>query len=492
MNINRVPIVRSLFMFLALALLAGCGFGSSSNPTAPLSANNLNLIFVVSPDMAYNTPGDFNPSTANLTNQGLQRSLLMATYLKQQVLGAKNVNRIYALEPMTHLQTANNYPDMAAIGTIQQFALLNQITLTGVGGYGSPLTTSNSYPLSASYAEGSVPGGVAAPLVLVPCPGCQGLDFNDTGGNNEALVTGIIKINVPGFYVFSAPWETISALLANTNEQHGYNLSLPAAYIGPNYVYAISIAPTGSASLVTYNSNLNPSSTYPVLPSAVANTSCTAQASFSFTAADGMNDAKIPPGINNNETLYMIRHAEAHPASGWDDGNFVAAGQWRALALPNALRGKINPTEVYSIDPAQVYPGAYVTAGNSSFSYVRPSLTVEPYAIANNLPFYLVSDLEIFGPTSPKLTSDKFFSGGAFSNKTVLLAWEHNHYPPIITALLASYFPANKVPTVPAWPEGDYDTIWTVTLDAKGNLTVNNALCEGIDSSKLPVTAPQY
>jgi hypothetical protein len=32
----------------------------------------------------------------------------------------------------------------------------------------------------------------------------------------------------------------------------------------------------------------------------------------------------------------------------------------------------------------------------------------------------------------------------------------------------------------------------TVTLDAKGNLTVNNALCEGIDSAKLPVTAPQF
>ena len=38
----------------------------------------------------------------------------------------------------------------------------------------------------------------------------------------------------------------------------------------------------------------------------------------------------------------------------------------------------------------------------------------------------------------------------------------------------------------------DYDTIWTVTLDAEGNLTVNNALCQGIDSASLPPTAPQY
>jgi hypothetical protein len=43
-----------------------------------------------------------------------------------------------------------------------------------------------------------------------------------------------------------------------------------------------------------------------------------------------------------------------------------------------------------------------------------------------------------------------------------------------------------------SWPQSDYDTIWTVTLDAKGNVTVNNALCEGIDSSKLPAAAPLF
>ncbi len=491
---NTSSVVRSLFLVLALTLLAGCGGGSGPNSTAPLSADNLNLIFVVSPDLAYNAPGDINPDTANLTNQGLQRSLLMATYLKQQVLGKKNVNRIYALEPMTHLQTANNYPDMAAIGYIQHFALLNKITLTGLGGYGSPLYTANSYPLSASYAPGAVPSGAAVPLV--PCPGCQGLDFNDTKGNNEALLTGTISLNVPGFYVFSAPWETISALLANINDLKGYNLTLPATYMGPNYVYAISIAPSGSASLVTYNSNLNPPSTYPALPSPVANASCpgpdTTPSLFSIAATGGSNGAVVPQGINTNETIYMIRHAEAHPWSGWDDGNFVGAGQWRALALPNALRGKISPTQVYAIDPAQVYPGAYVIAGNSNFAYVRPSLTVEPYAIANNLPYYLVSDLEIFAGDSPQLTSDLFFFNPKFSNQTVLLAWEHNHFPPIIDALLSSYFPQGGGPTAPAWPSDDYDTIWTVTLDAKGNVTVNNALCEGIDSAKLPVTAPQF
>ncbi|MBF0530806.1 MAG: hypothetical protein HQK55_16370 [Deltaproteobacteria bacterium] len=412
----------------------------------------------------------------------------MGTFLQQQVLGTKNVTGIYALEPMSHLQTANKYPDMAGLVAIQQFALLNQISLVSTSPGQSPYT-GNSYPINTSYTAGSLPNGVAEPLV--PCPACQGLEFSDDKGNNIALATRIVKANVPGFHVFSAPWETTSALLANINKANGYNLNLPTTYMGPNYVYAISISPFGLANLVTYNSNLNPPSTYPVLSSPpLAGTPCTAQTSFSITATGGVNGVVIPSGSNTNQTLYMIRHAEAHPVSSWDDGNFVGAGQWRALGLPNALRGKISPNQVYSIDPAQVYPGAIATPGNSNWSYIRPSLTVAPYVIANNLPYYLVADFELFASNSPQLTSDFFFKGGKFSNQTVLLAWEHAHFPPIVTALLASY--KYSGPAVPQWPSADYDTIWTVRLDATGNLTVNNALCEGIDSASLPATPPPF
>ena len=41
-------------------------------------------------------------------------------------------------------------------------------------------------------------------------------------------------------------------------------------------------------------------------------------------------------------------------------------------------------------------------------------------------------------------------------------------------------------------PSNDYDTIWTATLDVQGNVTVNNTLCEGIDSAQPPATAPQF
>lgn len=488
MNTIRISVLRSLSLvfLLALTLLTGCA--SSPEATAPLSPDNVNLVFVVSPDLAHQTPGDIDPDTANLTNQGLQRSLLMATYLKTQVLGTNNVNGVYALEPMTHLQTANNYPDMTAIGFIQQFALLNQITLPIL--FTDTTYTANSYPLNAAYAPGSVPDGVAVPTSY--CPDCNGLAFNDTTGNNGALVSGIINKNIPGYYVFSAPWETISALLAEIKKLTGYNLTLPTTYKGTNYVYAISIPPSGDAGLVTYNSNLNPPATYPVLPSPVASAACTntQQAYFSTARTGGVDGAVIPANINTNQRIYIVRHAEAHPdpVFRFEDGNFVGAGQWRALDLPNTLRGKISPDMVYSIDPAQWY-----FTGHSNVSYVRPSLTALPYAIANNLPYYLVSSFSIMDPNEPQLASDFFFTGGKFSNQTVLVAWESSRIKPLINALLSTYG-AGSLPLLPAadWPDADYDTIWTVEIDAQGNLTVDNGLCEGIDSTKLPDTAPQF
>jgi len=244
----------SLGLSLALTLLAGCGGSSFSPPPsepatpAPLSSANLNLIFVASEDLAYQTSGDINPKTANLTNQGLQRSLSMATFLQQQVLGKQNVTEIYALEPMTHLQTENNYPDMVGLETIQQFALLNQVTLSS-DPYGGTPYAGQSYPINASYADATLPVGVVPPSQF--CPNCQGIDFHDQNGDNESLLTGILKANVPGFYVFSAPWETVRALMADINQDEGYSLTLPASYISPNIIYAISITPSGSASLVS-------------------------------------------------------------------------------------------------------------------------------------------------------------------------------------------------------------------------------------------------
>ena len=492
----RSAVVRSLFLVISLTLLAGCSHSNtSSDPHSPaaLDAKNINLIFVSSPDLAYQAPGDIQPDTANLTRQGLNRSLMMATYLKQQVLGGNNVNSIYALSPMTHVQTSNKYPDMTSIGYIQQFALLNQETLQLDTTPNGATYTANSYPLNVAYpSKESLPGGVAEPKFGYSA-NCSGLDFNNSGGINDTLVSRIIDTKAAGYHIFSVPWETVRDLLTTTNARNGYGLNPPSTYMGPNYVYAISIPPSGSASLVTYNSNLNPSTDYPLLPTPVTRAACThtLQSSFSATRIGGVNGVTVPANSNKNQTVYIVRHAEAHPDATFkfENGNYVAAGQWRALDLPNALSGKMSPQVVYSIDPAQWFPSPM---SKKAVSYVRPSLTVLPYAVAKNLPYYLVSSFLLFDDNAARLGSDFFFTGGKFSGQTVLLAWESQSIMPLIKALLDSYGGSN-IPSLPvAWLGDDYNTIWTVKLDAQGNLTVDNDMCEGIDSSKLPESAPQF
>jgi hypothetical protein len=498
---NRTALLPLLLVFVIMPL-AGCGSSAapvSAPPPAQLNASNLNLIFVVSEDLAYSAPGDVNPGTANLTARGLQRSLRMAAFLKQNVLGGHNVTSIYALEPMTHLQTANHYPDMAGLETIQQFAMLNQIAVSY--GNNSPVTA-NSYPVNTSYSSAPMPDGVAQPFMTCPTQSglppysCQGLDFRDLEQANEALVSDIVQAGTPGFYVFSAPWETISSLIANIDKLKAYKLELPTTYAGPNSIYAISIAPSGSASLITYDSNIVPSSRYPELPAGGIVTSpclpAITNTTFHIQVTGGVDGAVVPAGANTNETVYLVRHAEAHPTPWWEDGNYIAPGQWRALDLPYALRGKIQPTLVYSIDPAQVTPGSTSTVGNA-YSYVRTNLTVLPYAIANNLPYNLAAGFEMMAQDPPALAtaaSDFFFRGGTFSNQRLLVGWEHDHIPTTVNALLASYHGSG--PPAPNWPDDDFDTVWTVKLDANGNLSIDNATCEGISSAALPATPPQF
>src|ERR1700678_50203 len=114
-NQNKIwAVVIGAAVLFAIYHFSGHSFepGQQSGP--------INLIFVVSEDLAYQSSGDLNPYTANLTSQGLQRSLLRGTFL-HQLVGATQVNGIYVLTPMTHLQTASNYPDMVSAETVQQF-----------------------------------------------------------------------------------------------------------------------------------------------------------------------------------------------------------------------------------------------------------------------------------------------------------------------------------------------------------------------------------
>jgi hypothetical protein len=482
--------------------VAGCGDSDNTSPSR-LSSANINLIFVVSQDLGHND-GDIDLDTANLNTRGLQRVISLATYLHSTLLNQASVNGIYVLEPATHLQTANNYPDLVPLEAVEQFAVLNQYSIDSPTP--APAATfsfsSNSFPINVCYTRASVPQGVSTPSTFFA--NCQGIDFADNGGDNETLVNGIIAQQQGGFYVFALPFETLQSLLNNVKTLNSYDYTVPVTWEGANTLYVLTIPLGGPTTLTTHDTQIHPATTYPIPVPTPQSTSSSMQAPFEIQTL-GLQGSSVPANINTNETVYFIRHGEAHPTSYWEDGNLVYPGNVRALYLPIALAGNPNittPDFVYAVDPAQFIPGG-IDRNNVSiddYSYVRTSQTVAPYAIANGIPFYVASGFQWGGLTSQDEAAavdaavSYFFTGGRFSNKTLLICWEHDHIPRIAQALVDIYF-APAAPTIPpvpqassSWPANDYDTIWTFSLDGSGNLTLHNHFFEGISTDSLPKT----
>jgi hypothetical protein len=73
-----------------------------------------------------------------------------------------------------------------------------------------------------------------------------------------------------------------------------------------------------------------------------------------------------------------------------------------ALDLAHALSGKVSPSHVYSLDLAQVTQAAFNAAGKNYWSHNTLAMTVEPYVIANNLPYSLIASFYSPARTRPR------------------------------------------------------------------------------------------
>ena len=202
-----------------------------------------------------------------------------------------------------------------------------------------------------------------------------------------------------------------------------------------------------------------------------------------------LNGPANPP-YNTNETVYFIRHAEAHPSKSFDNGNYVCQGHWRALSAPPALLKQLGgtPDYIYSSDPSEAY-GGY---SRETLTYVRPALTLNPFSIANNadaLPLNLVTPTQAMW-NNPQGLINFLFTEKQFAGKRVLVAWEHKNIEAAVSILVNAYKYPYGLP-LPTWNSQDYDSIWRVSLDGSGNLTVIGG-CEGLTSENvsLPVYCP--
>ncbi len=443
----RAPVWCAGLLMFGVALFASANLACAAAP-APLDPGAINLIFV--------PPAEANPATGGLTPRGLNRALRLGPWLAH--LSGAAADGIYALAPATHPDgPAGDIPDMAPLATIEPFALL----------YDAPVAASTA--------------AVSAACAQTPC---QGIDYADKDGANEALAERILQDRRPGIFVFAAPPATLNRMMRRIGADEGWKLALKPFKAGEyDQLAAISLAPgAASATLREYRTNLAPSSAYPN-PGLRGGGACLEAPLAISSAARGL---RPPAGVNRNETVYFIRHAEAHPTPLFENGNLVCQGEWRALGAGPSLVKKIGrrPDFVYASDPSQPLRAR---SGAAGFSYVRPALTLAPFATEYGAPLRLASGVEWWNAQA--VVKFLFFdaAGSRFDGKTVLAAWEHLTIGRIAGALLRDY--GLDPAALPRWNRDDYDTIWKVRLDDRGNLEFS-VDCEGIPSGSLPPSCP--
>jgi hypothetical protein len=182
--------------------------------------------------------------------------------------------------------------------------------------------------------------------------------------------------------------------------------------------------------------------------------------------------AAVSPA-DSTETIVMIRHGEKPPGG---LGQISCRGLNRALALPDLLIGRYGkPDFVYAPNPS-----FQVTDNGRPYSYVRPLATLEPTAVRAGVPVNTQ-----FGYTQID-ELQKALTQPAYANSHVLVAWEHDYLHSFAQQLLKSY--GDDPSVVPAWPAGDYDTIYVFELarsNGKAHLTfhldhegLNNSLSD--------------
>ena len=175
-----------------------------------------------------------------------------------------------------------------------------------------------------------------------------------------------------------------------------------------------------------------------------------------------------------DQTIVFMRHGEK-PTGGY--GQITCQGLNRALALPSVLAAKFGkPNYLYAPSPA-------VKIGDSagSFYYVRPLATIEPTAIKLGMPVNAQYGFTEIGAVQNELLSS------VYASAMIFIAWEHLKLRELVQNLMNAF--ASGV-TVPAWPSGDYDSLYVVRLTNNGGSVTAQFEHDFEGLNNLPTTCP--
>ncbi len=368
----------------------------------------------------------------NLSVVGLNHSLRFGQLLSSLTAGRLNqVKQVYALT------LSGDGANMGPLESIQPYAILNNL----------PVKVQKLSPGDAS-----------------------------TYNSPAYFVQQILANQARGTYVMAMPLSMMSQIVQS--------LAGSSIAIQTTNQYLVVSGTNQPLSVSLYDDQIAKVSNYPRIP-LPARSACS-QAPVTL-------QAKVPPGLRPyaSQSVYLIRHVEAHPSGNFENGNYVCQGQWRALGANDILlekMGKRKPDYIYTSNPLNI-----IDCG-AACSYIRPSLTVAPFAIQHGIPLTLAAFQWQDAPdlAHALFDQDSYYFKHPASGSSILVGWEHDHIEKAVKYLLASVYQNPEVAAkVPAWNFDDYDTIWELFTDKDGNLTFKNS-CEGIPTSALPSTCPAF
>lgn len=404
--------------------------------TTMKSLNNNNSNFVFVPNMEQSNLG-------NLSIRGFNHSLIFGRLLFS-ILN-NNLANIYTIAPSSNI--TNNISNISSLQTIENFALLYQNYWKNNSGSISP-TLLNNNASDFSYINTVI-------------------QQNNIGQNNV--------------FVMSAPEiNYILNKLARTN-----HFSFNPINANSHQFVILSEDTTGTYKSQTLNDGItiNTDITFP-------KTSIPFQNMASLKCPQGfhsysfkLNSQPKAFSVNKNETVYLIRHVEAHPyqansnSSRVENGNYVCKGQQRALGVTDRL------FQIMGKSPDLVFGPSTSGATIVGYYYIRPSLSITPFTIAHNLPLNIIPASILTYGNANRLADYLFTNKNRsdLSGKTILVSWESNHATSAVKDLIQNIFQQDIPKDFPDLSL-DYDTVFKVSLDDNGNMTFNST-CEGVMGS---------
>ncbi|MGE8175297.1 histidine phosphatase family protein [Pseudomonas fluorescens] len=155
---------------------------------------------------------------------------------------------------------------------------------------------------------------------------------------------------------------------------------------------------------------------------------------------------------DGTQTLVFLRHAEK-PTGGL--GQLNCQGLNRAIKLAELLPEKFGKANyVFAANPTRnVEEGEFDT----SYSYLRPLLTISPTAIKLGLPVNIEFSANDISDLADELLHAKY------RNSIIYTAWSHGYLPDLINKV-AEEATGEKRPILDDWPSNDFDSLYVLTL----------------------------